>query len=356
MEPVSTAPPLVSVVIPTYNRGDLLAAALDSVFAQTYPRVEVIVVDDGSTDDTPEVVRPYLDRLIYLRQANGGLSSARNAGMRRASGEYMALMDSDDLCEPERLALEVAYLERHPDAVLCSTDFSAFDGTVVRERSHIASYYGAFKQAADGAASIYPEAGRLDPEEVPWLRGRGLASVRTYSGPVYERLVWGNFIHPPTVLVRRAVFEKVGGFDETIPYVADYDWFLRASRLGPVGYLDAPLLKYRYSPDQMSSDRHTAKIAYGNIAIINKLRAADPAFFAAHRAEFRRRLGGCYRSAANALAESNRARAFAELARSAAHGALGGQALRILAKLMLPRFVVEWRRRGLTTAGHERDP
>ncbi len=347
MENINDVIPLVSIVIPTYNRGDLLGAALESVFAQTYKRVEVIVVDDGSSDNTPEVVQPYLDRLIYLRKTNGGLSSARNAGMRRASGTYMALMDSDDLCEPERLALGVAYLERNPDVVLCSSDFSAFDGSVVRERSHIASYYGAFKHAIDGAASIYPETGQLDPESVPWLRSRGLAPLRTYQGRVYERLAWGNFIHPPTVLVRRSVSETIGDFDEAIPYVADYDWFLRASRLGPIGYLDVPLLKYRYSPDQMSSDRHTAKIAYGNVTILTKLRQADPAFFAAHRAEFRRRLGGCYQSAANALADSNRRRAFAELARSVAHGVLNGQALRILMKLMLPRSVIEWRRRDL---------
>lgn len=342
--------PTVSIVIPTYNRSDLLVSALESVFAQTYTQIEVIVVDDGSTDDTAAVMAPYHDRVVYVHKPNGGLSSARNAGMRRATGKYMALMDSDDLCEPERLALEVAYLEHNPDVVLCSSDFSAFDGVAVTEPSHIASYYAAFKDAPDGVASIYPEAGLLDPNSVSWLRARGLAPIRIYRGEMYERLAWGNFIHPPTVLVRRTACEKIGEFDESIPYVADYDWFLRASRLGPIGYLDVPLLKYRYSPDQMSSDRHTAKIAYGNVVIINKLRAADHAYFTAHRAEFRRRLGGCYLSAANVLADSSRLRALGELVRSIAHGVVNGQTFRILAKLVLPRFVIERRRRGLKPA------
>lgn len=124
----------VSVVIPAYNAGRYLGEALDSVLAQTLPPREVLVVDDGSTDDTPEVCARYSGRVRYARQENAGVSAARNAGLAAATGEFVALMDADDVCAPERFARQVAALRRRPDAVACLSGHWVFDRTRVTGR------------------------------------------------------------------------------------------------------------------------------------------------------------------------------------------------------------------------------
>jgi glycosyltransferase involved in cell wall biosynthesis len=108
-------PPRVSVIIPTHNRRDLLRAAVDSALAQTYPDVEVIVVDDGSTDDTTTAMAQYAGRVVYLRQTNQGVAAARNTGIWAATGEYLTFLDDDDLIHPDKLALHIPFLEAERD-------------------------------------------------------------------------------------------------------------------------------------------------------------------------------------------------------------------------------------------------
>src|SRR3990170_2838516 len=115
--------PKVSVIIPTYNREKYIVETLQSVFAQTFTDYEVIVIDDGSTDNTADVLRPYLDRIVYIRKPNGGQGSARNVGIKVAKGEYIAFLDSDDLWMPEKLELQVKYLDNNKDAGLVFTDY-----------------------------------------------------------------------------------------------------------------------------------------------------------------------------------------------------------------------------------------
>lgn len=106
---------LVSVIIPTFNYARFLPHAIDSVLAQTYQRKECIVVDDGSTDSTPEVLWHYETRIKVVTQPNRGLSAARNAGMAAARGDYLSFLDADDWSEPDKLAVQVAYLDEHPE-------------------------------------------------------------------------------------------------------------------------------------------------------------------------------------------------------------------------------------------------
>src|SRR5262245_46858211 len=108
--------PLVSIVIPTYNREDLVAQAIESAVAQTHPRCEVIVVDDGSTDATADVLRRFEGRIIAVRQENKGLSGARNTGIRKASGSFVGFLDSDDLWEPPLVAAALSVFDAHPSA------------------------------------------------------------------------------------------------------------------------------------------------------------------------------------------------------------------------------------------------
>ena len=124
---MNTAVPTVSVIIPTYNRADLITQAIDSVLQQTYPDFELIVVDDGSTDDTESVVRAYGDRVRYVRTQNGGTGHARNVGMQHASGRYLTFLDSDDLLYPYALEIETRLLERFPDVSMVCAEVTGFD-------------------------------------------------------------------------------------------------------------------------------------------------------------------------------------------------------------------------------------
>ncbi len=346
-------PPLVSVVIPCYNGAEFLPEAIDSVLAQSYPSVEIIVVNDGSTDDTARVLDRYADRVTALHQPNGGLASARNRGLRSAKGDFIALFDADDVCQPDRLAAQVACMLQLPDVVLCCSDFSAFAGEQLLEVSHIATYYRIVGATAGGPAGLYANRQMLDIGLAPWPKSGLQAPITVLSGQVYESLMWGNFIHPPTVMARRSAIEIAGEFDEGIANGTDYDWLMRMCRLGPAAYLDRPLLKYRYSEAQLSAPRNTAQLALDTIIAMDKLRRMDSALFQRHRFQFRRRIGTCHLQAANALLETDKPRAIGQLMRSMLHGIVNLTSLKVIVKLMLPRRILAWRRQQHPTLANE---
>jgi glycosyltransferase involved in cell wall biosynthesis len=198
------------VVIPAYNAEEYVAAALESVIAQTYRNYEVILVDDGSQDRTPEIARAYLDRIRYIRQDNKGEAAARNAGVVEAAGELIAFLDADDLWLPEKLELQVAHLDTHPEHGLVFSDLIRFNEHGVLDLGVTRSVHGTLP----------------DGNMLPWLfRDSLIGSI--------------------TVLVRRECFARVGLFDETLPIGCDYDMWLRIAGLYHIGYIDQSLAMYR---------------------------------------------------------------------------------------------------------------
>lgn len=335
--------PLVSVVIPSYNRAHVVAETLESVLAQTYRSLEIILVDDGSKDDTAGAVAPFRARgVTYVRTANQGLATARNTGMLMARGEYIAWLDSDDLWNPEKLALQMAFLRRHPDHVLAASDFSAFDDEDgYFDRSHARTYYAAIDRAG-GLARIFPRRSTL--------RTEGLApgvplppEVHVYHGEAFGALVGGNCLHPPTVVFRRDVAARAGLLHKRFGRDSDYEYLLRLSRLGPVAYVDYPLMRYRYSPDQMSSDRFLTEIAAARVTVLDMLKGRDPHLL--RRRDFRRRLGYSHLAVAHTLSDRDRRAAAGHLVRSLAWGYVDGYTAKTIAKIVLPRSVVERVRR-----------
>ena len=198
--------PLVSIIIPTYNRGWILTEAIDSVLAQEYKDYELIVVDDGSTDNTREILDTYGPDIIVLRQANKGVSAARNRGIAEAGGQLVAFLDSDDLWLPRKLSRQVDFFKLNPAAVINQTE------------------------------EIWIRNGvRINPKD----------RHRKPSGMIFERSLGLCLVSPSAVMIQKTLFDTVGVFDETLPACEDYDLWLRISCRYPVYLIDTPLIKKR---------------------------------------------------------------------------------------------------------------
>jgi len=216
-----SASPHVSVVITCYNYGRYLTGALESVFAQTFTDFEVIVVDDGSTDDTPAIMAKYAERpyLLYIRQDNGGQAKAKNTGFRNARGKYIGFLDADDLWEKDKLEKQLKL-------------FSSDSIGVVYTRPRYID--------GDGRDLDF----KLTGEYLKPQRGR-----------VTNFLFMDNFIPFSSALVRRDCLERFGAFDETLKMGIDWDLWLRISTVYQFDFVDEPLLIYRMGhADQMSKN------------------------------------------------------------------------------------------------------
>ena len=220
-----------SVVIPTYNRADVVLNAIASVLAQTRPPAEVIVVDDGSSDDTAARVRALADpRVRYLRQANAGVSAARNAGVRAARAEVVAFLDSDDVWKREKLAHDLEILERHPEVDAVFTDLDKHDGD---------RYVASFARACPPFAALLARHAGDDPIV---FDARELRLLLLEEVPIM----------PSAFAIRREVFERLGGFDTSWRSWEDWELFLRLTALGGrLAYVDRPLATLTISSDSL---------------------------------------------------------------------------------------------------------
>lgn len=209
------AMPMTSVIIPTFNRAAMLKEAIASVLAQDARDFEVIVVDDGSTDDTVAVLAEYPTPPVrVVHQVRQGVSAARNAGIKEAAGSLIAFLDSDDLWLPGKLAAQVAFFEDHPEAMICQTDeIWLRNGTRVN-----------------------PKKRHMKPQ-----------------GMIFDRCVELCLVSPSAVMMRRALFDTVGLFDEQMPACEDYDLWLRICSRFPIYLIDRPLtIKRGGHRDQLS--------------------------------------------------------------------------------------------------------
>ncbi len=206
--------PCVCVVIPTYNRAFLLKRALDSVLKQTRPADEVIVVDDGSTDDTVSMLKSMYPEINLIQQYNSGVSKARNTGILAARHEWIALLDSDDTWHKDKLERQITALESSPEYLICHSD------------------------------------------EI-WIRnGRQINQMDKHKkagGRIFQHCLPLCAISPSAVMIHRSLFEEIGLFDETLPACEDYDLWLRICSRYPVLYIDEALItKYGGHGDQLS--------------------------------------------------------------------------------------------------------
>lgn len=209
----------VSVIIPTYNRAEFLRSAITSVLNQTYQDFEIIVVDDGSTDNTREVVCSFNDKRIkyILNEVNKGEAGARNAGIMNSNAEYIAFLDDDDEWLPEKLKLQIDLLENSPAKV----------GVV---------YTG------------YLEVDRSSNKIL-------LQFIPTERGNIYKDIFLKNCVGiPSTVVLRKACFETLGLFDEKVIYPTDYDMWIRISMGFYFEYIEKPMVRYYVHENTISSN------------------------------------------------------------------------------------------------------
>ena len=208
----------ISVIIPTYNRSTLTVQALESVLGQNRLPEEVIIVDDGSTDDTAMALQPYRQRVRYVTHAHAGVSASRNAGIRVAQGEWLAFLDSDDLWRSDKLQRQCEELQRSAGSVVCYTDEEwRRDGHWLNQSKH----------------------------------------HRKMSGWIYQYCLQLCIISPSSVLLHRRVFDQVGLFDEELPACEDYDLWLRVSLHFPVLFIPERLIVKRAGPWPQLSVQHS---------------------------------------------------------------------------------------------------
>jgi len=220
----------VAVVIPTYNRCDVLPKAVESALAQTWPAVEIVVVDDGSRDDTAAVMAPYVARGVrYLRRTNGGNYAARNTGVAVTAAPLVAFLDDDDVWQPDKLERFVAFTSRWPTVGAVFSDVEKFDGTTrVPSFARGAPVFGAWLGPRRRTADVVPS-------------GRAM----------YLSLLQEIAILPSALMVRRDAFNRAGGFDDSWRSFGDWEFCLRFARTERFGYIDAPLTTVRVSPDSI---------------------------------------------------------------------------------------------------------
>jgi glycosyltransferase involved in cell wall biosynthesis len=250
----------VSAIIPTYNYGRFLREAIDSALAQTCPALEVIVVDDGSTDDTPQVLAGYGDRIRAIRQENAGVGTARNAGIAAARGEYLAFLDSDDIWRPRKLERDLARFEADPELGLVHCGVEAFDNTGKTISVSLTGLEG----------WVAPDLLRLDRQVIA-APGSG-------------------------TMVPKRVAEEIGGFDARLQPSEDWDFCYRVAARYRVGFVPEVLVRYRLHGSGIHLN--IPRMENGMLMALEKaFTSPDPAVQSLRRHTYgriHRILAGCY--------------------------------------------------------------
>ena len=224
--------PVVSVIIPTYNCSPLLGGAIRSVLDQTVSDYEILVIDDGSTDETAAVVERYGERVRYLRQENRGVAAARNLGIRSAKGEFVAFLDADDLWKPDKLERQLPLLLQQKDL------------DVVFSRH----------ENLGGAAAVY---NKYDCPELTALlttTALGASGYRIEDRHLFQKILRYYLLLTSTVLIRKSCIDRMGGFDETLGIAEDTHLWLRLAKRGKIAFVDLPLVQKRLRSESLTGD------------------------------------------------------------------------------------------------------
>lgn len=232
--------PLVTVIIPSYNCEAYISDTIDCVLAQSYSNIELIIVDDGSTDNTQNIIHGYGDKLTLICKENAGVCAARNLGIQKASGEYICLLDHDDYWFTNKIAQQLELFKTHPDTGVVYSHFACWSPDKV----------GAFP--AQDSVDVIPISNEID---------------HTFSGWIYHLLLLDCWVLTSTAMIHADVFKTCGFFDENLPYSEDWDLWLRISRNYPFTKLKGTTTLYRQHPQQ--GNKKVRPIDYRTQLLIN---------------------------------------------------------------------------------------
>ncbi|MBI5149436.1 MAG: glycosyltransferase family 2 protein [Candidatus Omnitrophica bacterium] len=228
-------PPKISVIMPTYNCAATIAAALDSIFNQQYRDLEVIVVDDGSTDNTKDVLKAYGDRIRYFYKDNSGAVRSRLFGLRQASGEYIALLDADDLWMPDKLGLQALILDTCKDIDFLFADFQDFNAKEFSPKS-----------CFDGSKVFRKIPARPVSPEHPYCK--------VFTRDIMYDYLQGNFILPSTLLMRKTTCVELGMFTDDPAIREQYEFSLRALHRLKMAFIDRVLVHRRFRGSNLTKN------------------------------------------------------------------------------------------------------
>lgn len=240
--------PRVSVIIPTYNRAQLLPRAIDSVLQQTYKNIETIIIDDGSTDNTKQVITPYAPYIRYLPSNHQGVANARNLGMKAATGKYIAFLDSDDMYLPHKLELQVDFIETHPSVGMVCTEFSGqfADGRFVERLMH--HYHPVWNKRNWTYDKVFSQSGTFRA---------GAHTVLFYIGDIFTYILQDTLIPTNTMLLRKDLLDVVGYQNVAYRFAQEYEFAVRICKHSSIAFLDIPTYVL-FVHDQQSTASLTA--------------------------------------------------------------------------------------------------
>jgi glycosyltransferase involved in cell wall biosynthesis len=301
----------VSVIIPTYNRALYLLEAIESVLMQTYDDIEIIVIDDGSTDDTRDKLKPYQNSIRYKYIENGGPARARNVGMQMATGRYIAFLDSDDLYYPYKIKIQADFLDIHEDIAMVSSEFSAFNDNRLLDEFHLQKYHrSAYADSEATYDNIYSKSTSMADAG---LSLKGWEDRRVYIGDVFDKYYDELILSTNTVMFRKSLLKSVEPQHEPYWFFEDYEFVLRIAKSHRVAFIDVPTYKLRYHAAQLSTTRNKPN---GSEILIKKhtnlLEIAerhglhDSDYYSRNKAAVDKKLGGLNRALAITLMKTGK--------------------------------------------------
>ena len=260
----------VSVIIPTYNCAKYVVKAIESVLFQSYGKSEIIVIDDGSTDNTRDVLRSYMKDIVYIHQENTGLPGARNRGLREATGDIIAFLDADDLWRNDKLEYQIQVLESCPSVGIVFSNFSVFAEDGFREDNYFKKCFPIFKENIIAMEDIFKYKSKIRPENKK-------GEVHFYHGNIASHLFLGNFILPSSVVMRKSIVDHLGGFDENYRIAEETDFFLRVSTSYEAAFVDRTLVDYLVRRvGNLTGSPNTERLIRNGISIQKKYLEAHP--------------------------------------------------------------------------------
>lgn len=299
----------VSIVIPTYNRQQYVCHAIESALSQTLEDFEVIVVDDGSTDNTKDVIAPYIDKIKYIYTENGGPAHARNVGLKKANGEYISFLDSDDIYYPYKTELQASFLDKFPEIGMVYTEFSGFDDNGYFDEYHLKKYHTAYKNGRLTYEDIFLE--KISIKNAV-LKPGNIKSGTIYMGNIFDAYFQQIIVFTNSVMFRRNILDTVGLFNEQYFLFEELDFVLRICKCNKIAFINVPTYKLRYHNKQISGTSNSDGINVvitkqkNLLEIAEKYGVKDVEYYSKNKDQVHKRMAILHRSLAVPLMTAGR--------------------------------------------------